>query len=480
MNARFTLLALSMAAVVTPLVPASQCAQSEDFEIIGSDADVEGYFGRAVDVSGSWVAVGAANHQVDDEGAVYLFELGPFVDEVKITPPDPGVEGVFGHAVAIHGPWLAIGEPEWDSERGRVHLYHHDGNHWQPAQILEGDDPGELFSNCLDVDSSSGLLAVGTQAEAVALYGWNGSSWEDLRRLKPLVPGAFGDAVSLSGNRLAVGAPKDADKGAVYLYEGSGLAWDLISKVTHPNIGVDDDFGISVALDGDHVIIGAPLSDLYGPDAGAAFSYSFDGSDWIAGTVLEPQSPGDLTGIEVALDGDVAVVGSHAAENPHGLEGVLFQYRLQGSTWVFQQALYNSDPIHSALGSALAVQDGVVYAADYKDDTAGDDVGALFGFELPGLSFAIQPEAPTFGENLYLDTCGGAPGNPVILFAVGIDGLPIFLRITQSTFDAEGGWTLLGGYDDPTLAGLSVDLMSFGLDAAMKVRSSNVATVEFQ
>ena len=481
MHARAVPLAFLLAMLAAPLVRATQCDQSEDFEIFGSDAATENYFGSDVDASGSWVAVAAASLSAPwDEGAVYLFERGPLVDEVKFTPPDLGVGGVFGHAVAIHDSWLAIGEPRWDFDRGRVHLYHHDGIQWQAAQILEGNDPAEYFGYDLDIDSSSGLLVVGTTVETVALYGWDGSSWEALRRLIPLFAGNYGVTVSLSGNRLAVGAPSDSDKGAVYLYEGSGLSWDLVSKVVHPNVSDDDDFGFSVALDGDHVVIGAQKSDLYGPDNGAAFTYSFDGLDWNPGTVLVPQSPGAYTGYAVALEGDVAVVGSFGAENPHGLPGVVFQYRRQGSTWMFQQELYNGDPIQSSLGSELAVHDGVVYAADSADDTMGDGAGSLLGFELPHLSFAVHPDAPTFGETLFLDTCGGAFANPVLLFAVGIDGLPIFLRIAQGAFDAEGGWSLQGGYDDPTLAGLSLDLMTFGLDAAMKVQSSNVATVDFQ
>ena len=87
----------------------------------------------------------------------------------------------------------------------------------------------------------------------------------------------FGVCVSISGDRLVVGAVSDdrtaTDAGAAYIFERSGTNWTEVKKITASDAQASDSFGISVAIDGTNVIVGAYGEDTNGTGAGAAYVY---------------------------------------------------------------------------------------------------------------------------------------------------------------------------------------------------------------
>ena len=88
----------------------------------------------------------------------------------------------------------------------------------------------------------------------------------------------FGVCVSISGDRLVVGAVSDdrtaTDAGAAYIFERSGTNWTEVKKITASDAQASDSFGISVAIDGTNVIVGAYGEDTKGSGAGAAYIFS--------------------------------------------------------------------------------------------------------------------------------------------------------------------------------------------------------------
>ncbi|MEN8165300.1 MAG: FG-GAP repeat protein, partial [Acidobacteriota bacterium] len=71
-------------------------------------------------------------------------------------------------------------------------------------------------------------------------------------------------------------------------------------------------FGDSVAVDGNVAVIGAAQDDTLGADAGAAYVYHYDGANWAYETKLTAVDgvADDLFGISVAISGDVMIVGA--------------------------------------------------------------------------------------------------------------------------------------------------------------------------
>ena len=108
---------------------------------------------------------------------------------------------------------------------------------------------------------------------------------------------AFGRSVSISGNRIAVGAPSDDDagnqSGSAYIFRLSIIdaIWIQETKLTASDAAVEDQFGFSVAVRGDRAVVGARLDDDAGNKSGSAYIFRRDDN----GT---PSDPGDDVWIE--------------------------------------------------------------------------------------------------------------------------------------------------------------------------------------
>ena len=85
----------------------------------------------------------------------------------------------------------------------------------------------------------------------------------------------FGRSVAVDGDTIVIGAPYAGTGGAVYVFRASD--GKQLAMLTADDGAADDGFGYSVAIDGDTVVVGA----LYdGTDSGAAYIFSSDSSWW--------------------------------------------------------------------------------------------------------------------------------------------------------------------------------------------------------
>jgi trimeric autotransporter adhesin len=165
----------------------------------------------------------------------------------------------------------------------------------------------------------------------------------------------FGISVALSGDTLAVGAYGEASaaqgvggnqgdnsasqSGAVYVFRRSGSAWAQEAYLKASNTGAGDEFGISVALSGDTLAVGARSEDSAAQgvggnqgdntatDSGAIYVFRRSGSAWAQEAYLKASNTGagDSFGIRVALSGDTLAVGAYfeasAAQGVGGNQG---------------------------------------------------------------------------------------------------------------------------------------------------------------
>lgn len=99
----------------------------------------------------------------------------------------------------------------------------------------------------------------------------------------------FGWSVAISGDYIVVGAygddhaAGDSTSGSAYIFQRSGTTWSQVAKLTSSDIGPDDHFGEDVAIDGAYVVVGAPRWDGVGDSGngiGAAYIYERPGGGW--------------------------------------------------------------------------------------------------------------------------------------------------------------------------------------------------------
>ena len=98
-------------------------------------------------------------------------------------------------------------------------------------------------------------------------------------------------------------------------------AWALtqneIQKLLASDGALGDDFGVSVAVDGDTAVIGARLDDDNGFDSGSAYVFTRSAGVWAEQQKLTASdgAANDLFGMRVAVDGDTAVIGAEADDD---------------------------------------------------------------------------------------------------------------------------------------------------------------------
>jgi len=286
---------------------------------------------------------GEADNSADFAGAVYVFGRSAvdssWSQQAYVKASNTGAHDRFGRSVVLSG----------DGNTLAVGAYQEDSN----ATGISTDGSGEA-------NNPAGF------AGAVYVFGRSGvdSSWSQQAYVKASNTGAsdlFGISVALSGdgNTLAVGAyledsnatgistdgSGEADNsagsaGAVYVFGRSAVdsSWSQQAYVKASNTGVDDRFGISVALsgDGNTLAVGAYLEDSNATgistdgsgeadnsaiDAGAVYVFgrSAVDSSWSQQAYVKASNTGadDWFGISVALsgDGNTLAVGAYREDS---------------------------------------------------------------------------------------------------------------------------------------------------------------------
>lgn len=173
----------------------------------------------------------------------------------------------------------------------------------------------------------------------------------------------FGGSVAISGNTLIVGAPAaDGDSGVAYVYVEGASGWPTMPTVTltDPAGKPQDLFGSSVAVSGTTAIVGAPID--VSPNEGNAYIYEEGDSGWPStpNATLPDPAPGSADenfGSSVAVSPTTAVVGA-----PGGLgtsPGPAYIYTNNGtSVWQTTPIATLADPAASDrdyFGGSVAV-----------------------------------------------------------------------------------------------------------------------------
>ena len=119
----------------------------------------------------------------------------------------------------------------------------------------------------------------------------------------------FGLSTAISGDTVVVGARGDDDdvtgvnSGSAYVFVRSGTTWTQEAKLTPSDAAAGDAFGVSVAISGDTVVVGAhgDDDDVGGPDSGSVYVFTRSGLTWT--------QEAKLTASDAAANGNRSQVG---------------------------------------------------------------------------------------------------------------------------------------------------------------------------
>jgi hypothetical protein len=156
----------------------------------------------------------------------------------------------------------------------------------------------------------------------------------------------FGASVALQGDTMVVGAPlhdnQGMNAGLAFVYTRSAMQWTQVAVLSASNAGANDEFGFDVDIDGNTIVISAPKEDTIANDAGAVYVYTGSGANWTQqGPLLNSNNPFTLGlpgkfGFSVSLDGDNLAVGKPLIG---GDFSSVYIFRRNAGTWTQQARL---------------------------------------------------------------------------------------------------------------------------------------------
>lgn len=410
--------------------------------LTASDGDFGDRFGAAVAVRGDTAVVGAVYDTIGSnfrQGSAYVFTRSgtTWTQQAKLTVSDGAAGDEFGHAVALSGETVLIGARVAGAvNQGAAYVFTRTGGVWSQQAVLLASDGagGDGFGAFAALDGDTALVGAhddavggnGTQGSAY-VFRRTGTSWNEEAHLTASDGAAgdqFGTGLAVSGDTLLVGAPgrnvgSSGDQGAVYVFTRASAVWTQQAQLTASDGAAGDVFGVGVSLEGDRAIVGAWGHNV-GTNAnqGAAYSFSRAGTVWSQEAVLTASdgSAGDELGLNVALSGDTAIVGSY--RDDIGAEAN------QGSAYVF----VGFGPLPGTLTLSPATATNTVGTEHCVTATVADSLGQpLMGVTV---RFSVMGAVPTSGASA-TDEAGAAefcydgpasPGTDAITAFADTDG----------------------------------------------------------
>gem|GEM_PF-664858 len=328
-------------------------SQQQQLFLAGAGAAPQDRFGYAVSVSGDTAVVGVPNDSVAAAayaGSAYVFVHNGALwsQQALLTPSEAqGGDGI-GSSVGVSGDTVVLGAPGTDTPSGdgagAAYVFVRSGTVWtEQARITVDDgvavDPyGFLFGHSVSVSGDTVVVGV-PRDDAPArqdigsayVFVRSGTTWTQQAKLATADAAAFdhfGTSVSVSGDSIAVGAPDDNtmagdDAGSLSVFVRSGTTWTHQAKLTAADAAAADRLGSSVMLSGDVVLAGAPDDDtVAGTDAGSAYVFGRSGTLWTQQAQLTASAAAalDCFGSSVALSGVTALVGAPLDDTPAGAD----------------------------------------------------------------------------------------------------------------------------------------------------------------
>ena len=374
-------------------------------------------FGTSVSTSGRRVVVGAWQEDTGgyDSGSVYIYDLDaptPNLPKLHLANPSPADLRVpfFGWSVAISGTRIAVGTYGGNS----VYVYELAGaTPATPVATLDNPVSGASERFGWSVAISGTRIVVGAPSANGIAPGVGRAFVYDSASPTPAVPeftlenptpafvDEFGFSVAISSNRVVIGAPYDnawaPDAGSASVFELSGANPSVpVLILTNPAPAAADQFGSSVAISGTRVVVGAP-NDYSGPfPAGRVFVFDVAGATpTVPVLTLEHPNPQDFIqfGSSVAISGTRVVVGASGVSFATLAVGEAFVYDLASATpGVPVATLANPSPArYDQFGNSVAIDNTTIVAGAPYDDTNAQDRGAAYVFGIVSPKLRIVP-----------------------------------------------------------------------------------------
>ncbi len=372
----------------------------------------------------------------------------------KILASDGAELQRFGESVALSGDTAMVGTNDTATGRSAVYVFTRSGGVWTETQKLVAADgaPGDnaRFGNAIALDGSTAVIGadgatVGGQTERGAAYVFrhDGSRWIEVAKLLAGDGGPgenFGWSVALSGNRVLVGAPKAQTagnpRGAAYLFADAGGTWSQVQKIRGVDTRDHDAFGYRVAFADANLVVSAQLAGADFP--GALYFFGHSGGAWVQTQKLV----GDvysMFGSSLAAHGNRLVVGAPALD----AEGALYVYTGIDGTWSRTHTIRTPEgELFANFGYSVGMTgDAIVAGANAAtvDDQSWAGAGYVFTESAGAWVYAQKLVASDAAANDSLGSTAAIDGDTVLLASSAASPGGNFLQGVGYFFTGQAG-----------------------------------------
>ncbi|WCL50545.1 putative Ig domain-containing protein [Leptospira sp. GIMC2001] len=364
------------------------------------------------------------------EENVSAVALGIWTQEAYIKATNSGSNDEFGNGLSISGDTIVV------------------------SAQFEGSNQTTITNGSTASSDNSA-----TNSGALYVFRRSGNAWAQEAYIKSSnsnISDEFGYSVAISGDTIVAGAVNEdsnqstitngatssgdntlSNSGAAYVFRRSGTTWAQEAYLKASNANAADQFGNSVAIDMDTIVIGSCAEDSNqttitngatssvdnsSVNSGAAYVYKRIGSNWNQEAFIKASNadPGDSF-CSVSISSDTIAVGSNlensnqttitngaAASLNNGMSasGAVYIFRRSGTTWTEEAYIKASNAgSNDQFGLHLDIsQDSLVVGSSFEDsnqnfitngslassDNSSSDSGAAYAFKRTGSNWAQE------------------------------------------------------------------------------------------
>ena len=390
---------------------------SQEAYLKANNADISDNFGQSVSISGDTIAVSSLN---EDSNQITITN-GSFASTDN-SKSNSGAVYVYKRNGSF---WSQEAYIKTSNSDANDRLGNNDNGSYQTISI----DKDTLVISSINEGSNQTTITNGTTASsnnvltfagAVYVYKRTNSNWQQEAYLKASNSAdsdVFGCSVSISGDTIAVGARNEGsnqttitngttssadnsalNSGAVYVYKRVNNTWSQEAYLKASNATSNYQFGVSVSLSGDRIVVGSRQEassqttitngtsaslDNSSAFAGAAYVFKRSNSIWQQEAYLKAPNAGagDRFGFSSSIHNQYIVVGAHQEQssittisqfvplpdnNLITNAGAAYVYKWNGNKWVFEarlkasNAIYNTSINGNKFGTSVSIDSDTI------------------------------------------------------------------------------------------------------------------------
>ena len=375
-----------------------QCANYTDPQkIFAKYIDAYEGFGSTVVTKNGVLAVGTRGEKT------YIYtkdkESGTWISPTTLHEQNFQRLGLAKKSIAVQDQnTVLIGDPNSgyiEQSAGAVRVYGRTGNTWTPRTTIAPADleSHESFGTNIAIDKQ--ILAIGAKKQdnsgAVYIYSYSTGGWRNQFRIVPKgnAPNQeFGSSISVSNGNIAIGAPGDGTgkNGAVYVYTKSSGTW-IMEKIVQQNQRLNARFGNTVFLFDDILFVSAMLDDQSKStlSSGVVYVYAKQNNTWQMIQKLQPDE-NDVSsefGTAIARSGNMLAIGAPKSNLGRKRSGAVYLYKQahKGEQWSFEKSITPTDLRNGdRFGTSIAFNNLDLLIGAYGDDEQEKNIGAVYNY----------------------------------------------------------------------------------------------------